>query len=138
MMKYILTLLILLVPTSLYAEDGASKFEAFLKSLLTEKTVTQHVESNKTPAPYFAEKYLRGDAWAAWAIEHNLVERQRARENADPGTEVHVQIGNPYYPPLSYVPYPSYNGVQTYKSYSYRYGASSGPVMLYNPYVSPK
>lgn len=133
-MKYVLTLLLLLVPATVQAADHP--FETFLKGLLAEKAVMQHVESNETPAPYFAEKYLRGDAWAAWAVEHNLVERQRARENADPGTEVRVQIGSPYYPQRGR--HPNYRGAPMYRSYTYRYGASSGPVILYNPYVSPK
>lgn len=132
-MKYVLTLVLLLVPASLYAQDDASKFETLLKGLLADQAVGQHVDHPEPIHPYFAEKYLRGDAWAAWAVEHNRAERKRSRENTDRGREVRVNIGSPFYPPRL-----GQRGVQTYKSYSHYIGGSSSPVMLYNPYASPE
>lgn len=127
-MKYVLALALLLIPASLQAQDSVDEIVA---RVLGNQAITRHVESDKPIAPYFAEKYLRGDAWAAWAAEHNRHERKHSRENAYRGREVRVNIGSPFYPS-----YPR-RGVQTYKSYSYYIGGSTPPVMLYNPYASP-
>lgn len=138
-MRYLLTLLLLVVPTCAFAEEETS-FLPTLKRMLAEKTVVQQLTQDEAPHPFFAQKYLRGDAWAAWAIQHNNETLQRAKDTAVPGTEVQVQIGNPYYPPLGgyWHSRNRYYEKDVYKSYSYTYGGGSVGVILYNPYVQPK
>ena len=54
-MKYILTLVLLFVPTCLFAQDDASKFETLLKGLLSDKAVGQHVDNPVPILTFFAE-----------------------------------------------------------------------------------
>lgn len=136
MKSFLMTLVLLLVPTTLLAQGGDHEFETFLKSLLTNKAVSQHMDKEDQPvAPYFAEKYLSGDGWAAWAVEHNWAEVQRARDTAIPRTEVRVNIGSPFYPQLGYR---RYRGAPVYRSYSTYYGGGSVGIMMYNPYAPLK
>ena len=132
-MKYILTLVLLLIPTTLFAQEQS------IEQFFANKSMNGHVVKEKPIAPYFAEKYLRGDAWAAWAIEYNKAALKRARETATPGTEVRVDIGSYYYPQPRSREYPLYRGAPVYKSYSTFYIAEKDFVLFsVNPNAFPK
>jgi hypothetical protein len=75
--------------------------------------------------PYFAKKYLRGDAWAAWAFQYN----ERAREVGQRtegirGTTTHVE---------------TIRGTTTITTTPQvnRNEYSGGPLTIYNPYCPP-
>jgi hypothetical protein len=75
--------------------------------------------------PYFAEKYLEGDAWAAWAIAHNRAQGIGSgsyMEQLIQGRTTQIQR----------------HGDQTTITTTpnrYRRVYTGGPVMIYNPYA---
>lgn len=92
--------------------------------------------------PYFAKKYLRGDDYAAWAIQHNsrqdqpegLVVDSWSRSRFDTqqfGAQTQLQLQ----PQLQLQ---SRSQSRTNSQTTIRPRRRSLPIMIYNPYVQPE
>jgi hypothetical protein len=129
-----------LEPIEIEAIQGPESFVTFDAWMQHLNTVNRYVDLNralvaKTPEqpvalmdPYFAKKYLRGDAWAAWAIRYN----ERAREvgagqrtEVIRGTTTRVESNRGTTTITTTPPV-------THKIYT------SGPRTIYNPYCPPR
>lgn len=97
-------------------------------------------EEQQLLPPYFAKKYLRGDAWTAWAIEHNRREAEgiewkrseliltdsgmmiRDRQGIRTASSILIYDGQRRRTPPRF----------------WRFPQSGGPVIIYNPYCPPR
>jgi hypothetical protein len=98
--------------------------------------------------PMFAQQYLRGDAYVAWALQHNKRAYEDAKARREPGSVAIVidYQGETYgnqtvtfgvgYGSLSTGDSRT-NVRQVTRSYE-TVGYGGGPVTIYNPYVSPE
>lgn len=68
--------------------------------------------------PYFAKKYLRGDAWAAWALKYN----ERARNAAREDTTTQIESSNGDSVTITTTPHKTY---------------TARPLTIYNPFCPP-
>ena len=113
-------------------------------------------EGQRVLSPYFAKKYLRGDAWAAWAIEHNKqvienAERKRSEliitdsgmlilrdsrglQSAGPSLLIQEDRRKSFYDDRQRS---LYDGRRKPPRF-WRYQQSGGPVTIYNPYCPPR
>lgn len=98
-------------------------------------------EEQRILPPFFAKKYLRGDAWAAWAIEHNERAAEKAERNrrelivTDSGMMMTLQGGRS----TGTVPGTVLiDGGQRRPPRFWRYQQSGGPVTIFNPYCPPR
>lgn len=74
--------------------------------------------------PYFAQKHLTGDAWAAWAIAYNRAQTDGSGSYADQLIEGRTQIQRR----------PGQTTIITTPN-RYRRVYTGGPLTIYNPYA---
>ena len=151
-MKHLLIALMLVLAISTTASAQDNVVEAFF----TGETMQKLAEQPLLP-PFFALKYLRGEAYSAWCLLHNKAERERVAENREPGRLITVfdmrgeiygnQTYHPYYGNQTYQTYhpyygtinvgdTRYNRTETTRTYEIG-GYGGGPMTIYNPYFIP-
>jgi hypothetical protein len=129
-----------LEPIEIEVVQGPESFVTFDAWMQHSQTVNRYVDLNRAIVakkaerpvalmdPYFAKKYLRGDAWAAWALQYN----ERARKvGADQRTEV-IRGTTTRVETIRGTTTITTTPQVTHKEYS------GGPLTIYNPYCPPQ
>ncbi|MHC4702441.1 MAG: hypothetical protein ACYTFQ_17900 [Planctomycetota bacterium] len=117
-----------LEPIEVEVVQGPESFVTFDAWMQHLNRVNRYVDLNKAVVtkrpvalmdPYFAKKYLRGDAWAAWAIQYN----ERARNAARGATTTRINSGHGESVTITTATRPTY---------------TARPLTIYNPYCPPR